>query len=94
MDVTDILSGFNNVPFNLAGSANADMVSSMLEDLSDLQDMRAQAEDTRLVGSVSNGELGVDLDETLDIELLVFQSVLGGSNDYSIAGIIQSSPDN
>lgn len=93
MDVTDILSGFNNVPFNIAGSANAEMVSTMLQDLTDLQAVRAQAEDTRLVGSIPNGELGVELDENLDIELLVFQSVLGGSNDYSIAGIIQASPD-
>ncbi|MEL6745939.1 MAG: hypothetical protein AAFO68_10815, partial [Pseudomonadota bacterium] len=80
MDVADILAGFNNVPLNAAGSANAQMINTMLEDLAEVQALRVQAEDTRLVGSVSNGELGVDMDETLDVEMLVFQSVLGGSN--------------
>ncbi len=90
IDLADILAGFNDVPVNLAGTANAELIDQILEDLAELQSIREQAEETRLVSSVSNGELGVDMDDTLDIETLIFMSVLGGSNDYSVAGIVQA----
>lgn len=90
IDLVDILAGFNGTPFNEAGSANADLIDAILDEIAELQAIREQAEDTRLVSSVSNGELGVEMDVSLDIETLVFMSVLGGSNDYSVAGIVQS----
>lgn len=93
LDLTDILARFNDVPFNIAGSANAERIEQILDDLAELQAIRDQAADTRLVSSVSNGELGVEMDEALDVEVLIFMSVLGGSNDYSVAGIIQASPE-
>lgn len=92
IDLADILAGFNDVPFNAAGSANADLIDDVLEDLARLQEIRQQASETRLVSSISNGELGVEMDESLDVEVLVFMAVLGGSNDYSIAGIVQAAP--
>ncbi|WP_207204421.1 hypothetical protein [Jannaschia sp. CCS1] len=90
IDLSNILAGFNDVPFSTAGTANAEMINDILDDLAELQAIREQAADTRLVGSVSNGELGVEMDEALDVEVLIFSSVLGGSNDYSVAGIVQA----
>lgn len=90
IDLADILAGFNDVPFNVAGDANANFVQDILDDLAQIQNIRTRAEETRVVGSVSNGELGVDMDETVDVDTLIFMSVLGGSNDYSVAGIVQA----
>lgn len=90
IDLVDILAGFNEAPFNDAGTANAEFIEAILAELAELQSIRDQAAETRLVSSVSNGELGVEMDAALDIETLVFMSVLGGSNDYSVAGIVQS----
>lgn len=92
IDLTNILSGFNDIPFSSAGSANAEFVNQILDDVAELQAIRAQAADTRLVGTLSNGELGVQMDNDVDVEVLIFTSVLGGSNDYSIAGIVQALP--
>jgi hypothetical protein len=89
IDLVDILAGFNDVPFNLAGTTNADFVQETLDDLAQLQEIRARAEENRLVSSVSNGELGVDMDASIDVDMLIFMAVLGGSNDYSVAGIVQ-----
>lgn len=94
IDLADILEGFNDVPFNVAGSTNANFVEELLDDLAALQDLRARAEDTRRVSSVSNGELGVEMDPEIDVETLMFMSVLGGSNDYSVAGIVQADSGN
>lgn len=90
IDLADVLAGFNDVPFNTAGTTNAEFVEQILGDLARLQEIRARAEETRSVGSVSNGELGVAMDASVDVETLIFMSVLGGSNDYSVAGIVQS----
>ncbi len=89
VDLSDIIAGFNDVPISIGGSANAELIDQILEDLAELQSIRERALASRLVSSVSNGELGVDLDETIDVEMLIFMSAFGGSNDYSIAGIIR-----
>ncbi|MEM8627134.1 MAG: hypothetical protein AAGF32_04260 [Pseudomonadota bacterium] len=93
IELGDILPRFNEAPFNAAGTTNAQLIEQLLTDLAELQNIRQQAEETRLVSSVSNGELGVEMDETLNVDELIFMSVLGGSNDYSVAGIILASPD-
>jgi hypothetical protein len=90
IDLVDILSEFNDVPFFPGGSENANIIENLLENAEALQAIRENASSNRLASSVSNGELGVQMDNTVDVETLVFMSVLGGSNDYSVAGIVQA----
>jgi hypothetical protein len=88
IDLADILPEFNNVPFFAGGTENANIIQQALENADSLQAINQRASANRLASSVSNGELGVDMDETVDVETLIFMSVLGGSNDYSVAGIV------
>lgn len=88
VDLAEILAGFNDVPFYDAGSVNAEIISGLLDNPEALRGLYDAAAENRIVSSVSNGELGVDLDSTVDVEAMVFRSVLGGSNDYSVAGIV------
>ncbi|MCU4652075.1 hypothetical protein N8I71_04495 [Roseibacterium sp. SDUM158016] len=90
IELADILLGFNDVPFYIGGTVNADIIEASLGNEADLLGINERAQRTRLVGSVSNGELGVEMDGTLDVDMLIFMSVLGGSNDYSVAGIVQA----
>lgn len=88
VDLTDILAGFNDVPFYPAGTVNADIIASVLDEQEALLSINRAAQQNRVVSSVSNGELGVDMDVSIDVETLVFMSALGVSNDYSVAGIV------
>ena len=88
--LTDVLVGFNDAPVYFGGEANAGMMQESMGDADVMQDMQSRIEETRLVSSVSNGELGVTMDPAVDVETLVFMSVFGGSNDYSVAGLVLS----
>lgn len=88
IDLAEILAGFNDVPFYVGGTVNAEIIADLLDNPATLRGLSDDAAENRVVSSVSNGELGADLDSTVDVETLVFMSVLGGSNDYSVAGIV------
>jgi len=88
VDLTDIILGFNDVPLFSAGSHNANVILAALNDEALLQSLRDTAEDGRVVGSRSNGELGVDITPATPATALSFVSVFGGSNDFSVAGIV------
>lgn len=88
--LSDVLLGFNDAPVYFGGSANADALQGVIADREALQATRDRVEETRLVSDISNGELGVAMDGSLDVDMLVFMSVFGGSNDYSVAGLVLS----
>lgn len=86
--LTDVLVGFNDAPVYFGGSFNAEVMEENITDREALQELRESVEETRLVSDVSNGELGVAMDPSIDVDMLVFMSVFGGSNDYSVAGLV------
>lgn len=86
--LTDVLVGFNDAPVYFGGNVNADMMEQSMADTAAMEDMQSRIDETRLVSDVSNGELGVAMDPAIDVEMLVFMSVFGGSNDYSVAGLV------
>lgn len=70
------------------GTANADGILSIRKELSRLAKIRLQAEELRLVGDVSNGELGWFPQQTQVTDRIVLTAGFSTSSDFSIAGLM------
>lgn len=90
VDLTDILLGFNDAPVFAAGTHNANIIQAALDDWPMLQRLRDDAEARRTLGSRTNGELGATLSPATLVTQVNFVSPFGGSNDFSVAGVIFS----
>jgi hypothetical protein len=88
VDLTDILIGFNGAPVFAAGTYNADFIQASINNWPMLQRLREVAEARRTVSSLVNGELGQTLTPAVLVTQVNFVSPFGGSNDFSVAGLI------
>lgn len=74
------------------GSINARNIAAAIGNNEQLTGLQKNAEAGRTLGDVTNGEVGVVLEVPPLVTELTFYSVVGTSNDYSVAGIIYADP--
>lgn len=87
-DLDDLLGDDEKLAVFDEGDDNAVQLVSIRTRMLELEKLRLEAEELRVVGDLSNGELGWRPEETVVVDQVVLTAGYKTSSDYSIAGLL------
>lgn len=88
LDLTELLAEFNDAPLFEQGTENFELVRAIAEDPDNLAEIIRVAQNKRTSIRMSNGEVGITIDPTMEVDEIAFTAPFDASNDFSVAGIV------
>jgi len=88
IDLETLLGDAEFAPLLAGGNINAAHIEQIMGDQVRLASLQGAAERQRLISDVPNGEVGVAMAQTPEVDTLVFSAELQTSNDYSVVGFL------